>query len=77
VAINASTVTVAGQVATAQPASGSAGQASRVQMMGHGCLGHGVFGVLLPAGTYPVTLFRIDGTAATDVAHTSLRVTAP
>ena len=76
VAINASTVTLSGDVATAVPAAGSAGQASRVQTIGHECLGRGAFGVLLPPGTYPVTLFQIsaDGTA-TAVASTRLRVT--
>jgi hypothetical protein len=77
VAINATSVTLDGSVATAVPALGSAGQASRLQTMGHGCLGHGSFGVLLPAGTYPVTLFRIgNGGAATAVVSTTVKVTA-
>jgi hypothetical protein len=75
VAVDAKTVTVAGNVATAVPATGTAGQASRVQTMGGGCLGHGAFGMLLPAGTYPVTLFRIDGGTATVLAQTQVKVT--
>ena len=76
VAVNASSVTLDGPVATAVPAVGAAGQASRVQTMGHDCLGRGSFGVLLPPGTYPVTLFRLDGAgSATAVASTTVRVT--
>lgn len=75
VAVNASTVTINGTVATAVPARGAAGQASRVQTMGHGCLGHGSFGMLLPPGTYPVTLFRIDGASVSPEARTTVRVT--
>jgi hypothetical protein len=76
VAVNATSVTLAGTVATAVPARGAAGQASRLQTMGHGCLGHGAFGVLLPPGTYPVTLFRVDeaGSVA-PAASTTVRVT--
>ena len=77
VAVNATSVTVSGSVANAVPAVGAAGQASRVQTMGHGCLGRGSFGVLLPAGTYPVTFFRIDSSGAVAaVASTTVKVTA-
>lgn len=77
VAINATSVTLDGTVANAVPADGSAGQASRLQTMGQGCLGRGTFGVLLPAGTYPVTFFRIDADGtATAVARTTVKVTA-
>jgi hypothetical protein len=75
VAVNATSVTLDGKVATAVPASGSAGQASRLETMGHGCLGHGVFGVLLPPGTYPVTFFRVDGAAVAPVVSTTVKVT--
>jgi hypothetical protein len=76
VAVNASSVTLAGDVATAVPVSGAAGQASRVQTMGHGCLGRGSFGVLLPPGTYPVTFFRVDASGAvTPSARTTVKVT--
>lgn len=76
VAVNARTVTVAGDVATAVPATGAVGQASRLQTMGHGCLGSGKFGVMVAPGTYPVTFFRIDvGGTATAVASTTVRVT--
>jgi len=76
VAVNATTVTLSGKVANAVPAVGSAGQASRLQTMGHGCLGRGSFGVLLPPGTYPVTFFRIDGPGAvTPVVSTTVKVT--
>jgi len=71
-------LTVAGAVlglATAVPAVGAAGQASRLETMGRGCLGRGSFGVLLPPGTYPVTLFRVDGSAVSAVASTTVRVT--
>lgn len=77
VAINATSVTLSGSMANAVPAVGPAGQASRLQTMGHDCLGRGSFGVLLPAGTYPVTFFRIDGSGtATAVVSTTIRVTA-
>lgn len=75
VAVNASSVTIDGTVATAVPAAGAAGQASRVETMGHGCLGRGSFGVLLPPGTYPVTFFRIDAGGATAEATTTIKVT--
>lgn len=76
IAINATSVTLAGTVATAVPATGPAGQASRLQTMGHGCLGRGSFGVLLPPGTYPVTLFRVDDRGpAVAVVSTRVRVT--
>jgi len=76
IAINATSVTLAGTVATAVPASGPVGQASRLQTMGHDCLGRGSFGVLLPPGTYSVTLFRIDTSdSATAVVSTKIRVT--
>jgi len=77
VAINATSVTLSGPVANAVPAVGPAGQASRLQTMGHRCLGRGSFGVLLPAGNYPVTFFRIDaGGTATALASTTIKVTA-
>ena len=76
VAINAMSVTLAGTVATAVPAAGSTGQASRLQTMGHGCLGRGSFGVLLPPGSYPVTLFRVDDAGSVvAVVGTRVRVT--
>ena len=76
VAVNASSVTLAGDVATAVPAAGAAGQASRLQTMGHGCLGRGSFGVLLAPGTYPVTFFRVsDGGVVVPEARTTIRVT--
>jgi hypothetical protein len=74
--VNATSVTLDGAVATAVPARGAAGQASRLQTMGHGCLGHGAFGVLLPPGTYPVTLFRVDASGSVaPAASTTVRVT--
>ncbi|MDQ1684354.1 MAG: hypothetical protein QOC82_1091 [Frankiaceae bacterium] len=75
VAVNATSVTLEGTVATAVPAVGAAGQASRLETMGRGCLGRGSFGVLLPPGTYPVTLFRVDGSAVRPVASTTVKVT--
>lgn len=75
VAVNASSVTLDGTVATAVPATGGAGQASRLQTMGHGCLGRGAFGVLLPPGTYPVTFFRVDGASIARVVSTTVRIT--
>jgi len=76
VAVNASSVTLDGTVANAVPAVGAAGQASRVQTMGHGCLGRGSFGVLLPPGTYPVTFFRLDaGGGVVPVVSTTVKVT--
>lgn len=75
VGVNAKSVTVAGTTVTAAAAVGQIGQASPVETMGHSCLGRGQFGVLLLPGTYPVTLFRIDGETPTPVAHTTIRVT--
>jgi hypothetical protein len=76
VALNARSLSVSGDVANAVPGVGSAGQASRVQKLGHGCLATGVFGVLLPPGRYDVTLFQVDVVTAIPVAHTSVTVTA-
>lgn len=76
VAVNASSVTLDGTVATAVPAIGAAGQASRIETMGHGCLGRGSFGVLVPPGTYSVTFFRVEGSGAvTPEASTTVKVT--
>jgi hypothetical protein len=56
-----------------QPAS------SRIRI-GSSCLASGVFGVLVPPGSYTVRLFRVTGSGTaqslTAVARTSLRVTA-
>lgn len=76
VAVNARTLTVSGDVANAVPIVGTAGQASRVHTMGHGCLDTGVFGVLLPPGTYAVTLFDVGAAAPVEAAHTSVKVTS-
>jgi hypothetical protein len=49
------------------------------QTMGGGCTDHGLFGVMMPAGSYAVRMFRIVGgganAAVTPVAQKTLKVT--
>ena len=63
----------AGSAATAHA------QATPVQTMGSGCLAHGQFGVLVPPGSYRLTLIRAGDAANADepVASRPVTVTTP
>jgi hypothetical protein len=77
VAINAGSVTASGSSdqPTAEAAGAGGTQVSRLQAMPHGCLAHGVFGVLVEPGNYRVTLFTFTGNVGVPAASTRVRVT--
>ena len=54
-------------------------QAKPVQTMSSGCLAHGQFGVLVPPGSYRLSLLRAGGTGNADqpMASRPVTVTAP
>ena len=77
VAINAGGLTVNGtsDEPTAIAAGAGGTQVSRLMPMPHGCLAHGVFGVLVDPGSYQVTLFTFTGNVGVPAASTRVRVT--
>jgi hypothetical protein len=76
VAINAASVVASGGTVAATAKTSGATQVSRTQTMSGGCLAHGMFGVLVAPGTYPVTMFGISGSDPGPLASTTVRVTA-
>ena len=52
-------------------------QATTEQSMSKGCLAEGQFGVLVPPGTYNVSLVLFDGAAERRAAFRTVTVTAP